>query len=92
MYLALRTLVGSFELLEDPDVIPVSIAVDGKPAIASYLYVAYYDVYSETSYYPEAVIGDVLDVGGDTIVKSGAESSAELGGWVGGIDYPRDSF
>ncbi|MDB2225622.1 hypothetical protein PM023_13175 [Halorubrum ezzemoulense] len=46
VYAACRALYGEIPLVDDRDVVPIQIAVTGKPAIATYHYMAHYEYYN----------------------------------------------
>lgn len=72
LYAALRMQHGDIPLLDDPETIPLKIALAGKPAIASYLYAAHRDTfYDSTEGYRgvSRLIADLLDVRRSTVPK-----------------------
>lgn len=47
LYAGLRALIGDIPILDDRDIVPVAVAADGKPAIATYLYAVHRRYYSD---------------------------------------------
>lgn len=68
LYAALRVQLGAIALIEDQDLIPVDVAVAGKPVIAAYLYVAHWNNYSTEPERRHAIAAR-LGVGYSTITK-----------------------
>lgn len=68
LYAALRVQFGHIPLIDDQDLIPVDLAVSGKPVIAAYLYVAHWDDYSSDRKRKKEV-ADRLDVDIGTVIK-----------------------
>lgn len=63
---AMVALFGDVPMVDDPDLIPVDIAVAGNPAIASYLYAVHID---SVTWDARDEIGEIMDVDPDTVSK-----------------------
>lgn len=72
IYAALRALYGDVPLVDDRQVVPIKIAVAGKPAIATYQYMAHYQYYDDfgTGYNSgKEEIADLVGVSDSTMKK-----------------------
>lgn len=96
MYTALRALYGDIPLADDREFVPVKIAVAGKPAIATYQYMAHIEYYrnlgprrDEGKY----AVAELIDVSRETVQKYFrriAEEASEL--QIGGLRDRRHWF
>lgn len=88
MYAALRALYGDIPLVDDRDFIPVKIALAGKPAMATYHYMAHFQYYNNLGPRREAgkkAIAEEFDVSRETVQKyfrrvANEASEIEIGG------------
>lgn len=56
LFAALCTQLGQLPILDDPNVVPVDVAVAGKSEIAAYLWAVHSEYYiPENQYYPEGI-------------------------------------
>lgn len=72
IYAALQALYGDIPLVEDRQVVPFQIAVNGKPAIAAYQYMAHYQYYNDVGTQFNAgkrEIAELMGISYETIQK-----------------------
>jgi len=72
IYAAIQALYGDIPLVEDRQVVPFKIAVNGKPAIAAYQYMAHYQYYDNVGTRYNAgkqKIAELMGVSYETIQK-----------------------
>lgn len=73
LYAGLRALIGDIPLLDDRDIVPVVVAADGKPAMATYLFAVHREYYIDEGWWGDSPgrteLAEQLDVTPKTVQK-----------------------
>lgn len=69
LFAALCVKIGRLPVLDNPEIVPVSVAAAGKAEIAAYLWSLHYDHYTPDHEYNPVLISERLGVSEDTITK-----------------------